>query len=64
VRLGDGRALVRVEIREERVGFGHAPDRTGRVRRSPGRCVGSPQRLWFCDAWIMAAAPETREDPE
>ena len=34
VRLGDGRALVRVEIGEQRVGVTHGCDRTGRLRRT------------------------------
>ena len=34
-RIGDGGALVRIEIGQQRVLVRHAGDRTGRVRRSP-----------------------------
>jgi hypothetical protein len=57
------RALVRVEVGEQPVGFGHAPDGTGRVRRDPAdasethtRCGSGTHRL--------AHGLETRDDPE
>ena len=50
VRLRNGCALVRVEVREQRVVVRHASDGTGRVRRQVGRRA--------------AGGPETREDPE
>ena len=66
VRIGDGRALVRVEIGEQRVGVTHGCDRIGRVRRKPCRARrGKPcRRVRQALHGATRQALRTREGPE